>query len=123
MMVVAQDGGNIIRCRPRTATGVSMPQSAPWPKGFVAGLISLPLMSFVPWIPLIAVLVLCVAGAFGNRRLAASGALVGFAALWLLLIGTQLVTGGQSDTYPAAIVFGLVTLLAGGILGVRRPRL
>ena len=94
-----------------------MPLPEPWAKGFLAGLVSLPLMSFLPWIPPLVVLAASLAGALGNRVLAVSGALVGFGALWLLLIGSQLVSGGQSDTYPMAIAFGLVTFVAGLALG------
>jgi hypothetical protein len=95
----------------------------PWANGFLAGLASLLLMSFLPWIPPIVVLTACAAGALGDRRLAVSGALVGFGGLWLVLIASQLVSGGQSDTYPMAIAFGLVTLLAGFVVaGIGRVK-
>lgn len=87
-----------------------------WAKGFLWGLVSLPLMSFLPWMPPLTVLVASLLGVLGDRVLAVSGSMVGFGGLWLVLIGSQLISGGQSDTYPMAIGFGVVVFALGLVL-------
>ncbi len=90
-----------------------------WSLAFWTGVLALLAMELVPWLPVAVALLAAGAGAFGRRRLIGlSGVLIGFGALWSLLVGLQFMTGGHSDQLELIVAAGIVPIVVGIVLAV-----
>jgi len=79
-------------------------------------------VSYPPWFPFAALIVTAVLVVLPRRRVAASGVLVGFGLLWLLLVGWQFASGGRSDAWPLIFAVAVVPLVVGLGLAVVATR-